>query len=251
MLVINGTPLGGALPTASGGEEIPVSTGAGTTYAATAPGAVRALLGGRAIDDLAGTGWSALTTTGGASATWSTSPARLACSVPDGALGGCGAERSDFVADADEWDALLRVDVTAGDGDANTRFILSVGRDTDDYYSLALYASGTLEAGRVVGGSYTSVATAAGPSSGERTGAQLWLRLSRRVGAVVSSWGVGTSGALPTHWTTLASDSVAASLTAACGTYGRITHVTLVGVTGGFGVDVLAIRSTAQVAGAL
>jgi len=202
-----------------------------------------AALAQRRVDPLAGSGWTTLTPSGGATASWASGPARLALSVPDGATGGVSVERADFVPTSHEWDALLRLDVTAGDANADTRFILYVGEDDSDVYSYALWTNGNLEAGRVVGGAFTNVATVSGPDAGQRTGGQLWMWLSRRPGHVDTLWGVGSGGALPTVWNLIAHDTAAASVKAASGTYGRISHVTLAGVAGGFGVDVLAIRS--------
>ncbi len=197
----------------------------------------------RTVDPFSGSGWTILSPSGGALATWAAGPARLSLSVPDGATGGCALERSAYVPESDEWDVCMRVDVLAGDGSADTRTILYVGVDANNLYSLAFWANGTLEAGRVVAGVYTSVAMVAGPSSGERTGAQFWLRLSRRVTGVVASWAVGSAGAVPAAWVAVGvPDAALASLLASCGTYVRLVHVTLGGVVGGYAVDVLALR---------
>ncbi len=201
-----------------------------------------AALAGRRVDPLNGAGWTALPAWGGASATWAAGPARLALSVPDGVLGGVSVARADFTPASHEWDALVRLRVTAGDGDRNTRTIVYVGAGADDVYQLCLWANGNVEAGRVVGGGFASAAIVAGPDAAQRTGGGLWLWVSRRPGHVDTLWGAG-AGEIPSAWHLVAHDTAAASLLAAGGTYGRLTHVALEGVAGGYGVEVLAIRS--------
>jgi hypothetical protein len=225
---------------------------AGNGSLATAAEA-RALLGARIIDPLTSTGWTTATDSGSGTVTWATAPARLSFAIPPSTDGLLSALRAAYIPEADEWDVVARVDITAGDGANNTRVILQAGVDANNLYALALYADGTLEPGRTVGGAYTSGGTAAGPDSGQRTGGQLWMRLSRRVTGVVASWGVGAAGALPVTWATVVTpDTSAAGLTATCGTYVRIIHTTFGGgVVAGFSADVLAIRLTGQSGGAL
>jgi hypothetical protein len=236
-----GTFGGGGAPT---GDQVWEGFGDALADDPTRGPELAATLARQVVDPLTGSGWTQATLSGTATAAWSTGPARLSLSIPATTDGACHAYQAGLVPDGDEWDALCRVQITAGDGAANTRLILQVGTDADNLYALALYADGTLEPGRTVATVYTSAGTASGPSSGQRTGGQLWLRLSRRTTGIAAYWGVGSAGAVPTSWTLVVPpETGVAAIGAAQGTYFRIVHTAFGGgVAGGFAADVLAIR---------
>ena len=200
----------------------------------------------RFVDAMAGSGWTAPTPAGGASATWA--GGKLTIAVPPSAYGGASVERSSGAVpdDAPEWDALVRLDVVDGDGAAATRIAITAGVDDANYVTAMLWANGTVELGKVVGGSWGSLGygAATGLDSGVRTGAQLWLRLSRRLGGVFASWAAGAGGAVPNSWRTPQRSTDDDAVRVAGGTYLRISAgTTNTSVTAGFTVDFLAIRA--------
>ena len=193
---------GGSMPTASGADEIPLSTGAGTTYTARTIAAVRALLLGTFSDDMSGTGWATATATGGAAASWATSPARLLLNCAPGSAGSCGVESTTRLPSTDTYDVAIRVRFDVGNGSGNGRVLFVVGRNSANCLVLTLSAAGELQAGRRVGGSYTNytVLYYAGIDSSARTGGQLWVRASRSPQGFVWLWGIGAGDQLPTEW---------------------------------------------------
>lgn len=239
---------GGSLPTAAGANEVPASTGAGTTYTAvTVPallasvsntrgrilrrGAsawealdastadtfvggdgtdvttrtaaqVRASILGPFADAMTGSGWTALSASGGASASWASGPARLLLNCAPGSAGSCGAGSTTRLPSTDTYDVAIRVRFDVGDGSANGRILFVVGRDSANCLVLTLSAAGALQAGRTVGGSYAgyTVLYDAGINSNARTGGQLWVRASRSPQGFVWLWGIGAGGQLPTEW---------------------------------------------------
>ena len=200
----------------------------------------------RFVDPMAGADWTAPTPTGGATATWASS--KLTIAVPPSTYGGAAVERSSGVigADAPEWDILVRLDVVDGDNSNATRFAVSVGADDANCVVAQLWTDGTVELGKVVGGAYTGLGYGGAPGldAGVRTGAQLWLRLSRRLGGVFASWAVGVGGAVPVSWRTPQRSTDDDAVRVAGGSYTRVSAVTTdTSVTAGLTVDVLAIRA--------
>ena len=207
------------------------------------PGAVIA-------EPMTGTGWTS-TPVGGAdvSATWGWG--KLTLSVPIGSNDGMIITRdvTPLDARATQWDLAVRVQVTAGDPTTpQAMLILEWQEDASNYFRSVLVSDRTMLCSSAVGGTYTDHGPVSGPSAGQITGGQLWLRLSRLSdGRIAAWWGEGTAGALPTAWTrthlidraalTLAVSS-RAKLSMYFGWYGR-------GVTGStWTVDVLAIRTS-------
>ena len=200
----------------------------------------------RFVDPMAGTGWSSTTPAGGAAATWGAG--KLTIVVPPSTAGGAAVERSSGVipADAPEWDLLARLDVVAGDNSSATRIALSAGADNANCVLVQLWTNGTVELGKVVGGVYTGLGYggASGLDSGVRTGGQLWMRLSRRLGGVFASWAPGSGGAVPNAWRTPQRNADDDAVRVAGGAYVRLSAATTnTSVTSGLTVDVLAIRA--------
>ena len=155
-------------------------------------------------DALAGTGWSTASATGGAVATWASSPARLTLDCNPGAAGSCGVTHTTKLPNREEYSIAIRVQVVNGDNSNQARIILACGQSANDCAKMALYTDGSIELGATVGGSYVywwTVASIAAIGPTARTGGELWLRFDRRAGLVVWSYGIGTGGALPTVWT--------------------------------------------------
>ncbi len=207
---------------------------------------VAAAVDRRFVDAMTGDGWTATTPSGGALATWGAG--KLTVLVPPSTSGGAGIERDDgaIPADAPEWDILIRLDIVTGDTAAATRIAIAAGVDDSNYVTAMMWADGTIELGKVVGGSWGSLGfgAATGLDATARTGGQAWLRLSRRLGAVFATWGVGAAGAVPTAWRTPQRSTDDDAVRVAGGTFLRISAGTTdTSVTAGFTVDFLAIRA--------
>lgn len=196
-----------------------------------------------------GTGW---TTTGASNVTISRAGSVLTIAAATGAtgLGFVARDASPLTAGAPVWDVAFRLDVTAGDGMGSPRgFLLAGFYDDANNYSMT-----SLRSDRYVGffamaaGSLTNVAGVVGPSSGDLTGGQFWLRNTRcDDGRFVAWWGVGVGGELPTLWRRIGvrDDN---SLPNALGTTTRLYVGSGAYGEGALGsawtVDVLAIRAT-------
>jgi hypothetical protein len=202
----------------------------------------------RFVDPLAGagSGWTTGTPAGGASATWSAG--KLTLAVPVSTAGAVGVYRASGAIpdDSPEWDILIRLDVIGGDGSSSTRIGIHAGKSSTDHVSLSMWTSGTIELGRTVGGSYggASYGGASGLDSTARTGGQLWLMLSHRLGRVTAAWAVGTGGNVPTGWRVEQTLTNNAALEVAGGTYVEVWAATTdTSVSSGLTVEVLAIRA--------
>lgn len=102
----------------------------------------------------------------------------------------------------------------------------ALGQSPAANVSINLWPSSNVECGHYGTGSFTSLAIAAGPDSGQRTGGQLWLKIGRATTSVSFSWGVGEDGARPTTWTTVAISTDPTVVTRASGTYVEIFGLT-------------------------
>ena len=182
------------------------------------------------------------------SATWAASVLTLsALSGATGRVEVAHAAVVDETAVQREW--LVRLDVTAGNASGSTGYFLMIVRaDATNYVYLRMTAAGDLRLTYAIAGAETHSSDVAGPSAGQRTGGQLWLRLATDgLGRWISLWGVGSAGAVPTVWTRLHDVSASGLIPAVPATAGIGLWV---GSAGGVSlsathtVDVLAIRSS-------
>lgn len=89
-----------------------------------------------------------------------------------------------------------------------------------------------------------------GISSGDRTGGNLWLMVSRRRTALLFSYAVSaTTPPLPSEWTLLAVVTNLAALNLARGTWSLLAAY--VAATIAYGIDITAIRASAADGGEL
>lgn len=243
----NGVESGAAASVAAGDITDVGATGVDLMQAET-PAEAAQITDRRFVDALvgAGAGWTEGAPIGGASATWSAG--KLTLAVPASTAGAVGVYRaSGAIPDgAPEWDILLRVDVTSGDNSSATRVGIHAGKSSTDHVTLSMWTSGSMELGRAIGGSYggASYGGASGLDATARTGAQLWLKLSHRLGRVTASWGVGSGGEPPTGWRVEQTLTGTDALDAAGGTYVEVWAATTdTSVSAGLTVEVLAIRA--------
>lgn len=217
--------------------------GDGTDVVARTAAQARASILGPFADGMTGTGWSNLTPSGGASATWATGPARLFLDCPSGTTGSCGVERAGYLPSPEWSEFAIRLQVLSGDASSNTRVGFNVGKDANNTANFTLWTNGNVEPAYVSGGSYTSLTTTA-PSaidSTARTGGNLWFKVSHTPAALVWSYGIGTAGAQPTSWVPIYQTTNATALAVASGTFVQVYSLTIGSID--FDVDVLAIKS--------
>jgi hypothetical protein len=178
----------------------------------------------------------------------------LTLTALDGAVSEVNVGNSASLPTSEDADALIRVDVTTGDGAAGAdgSLIWRVGTSADDSVQVQIKSNGDVVVYAWVDTSPTEIlgATATGITSGQREGGELWYRWSRRGGSLALKWGVGTAGALPTRWRTIAAWTSAVALTAAAGTWQRLGLLSGA-IGGGYVLSVTAIRTTGQQGGAL
>lgn len=191
-------------------------------------------------DDLSGDGWTANSATGSGVASWETSPARLRFTCPLGSAASCGVHQSDYVASPVWGDLAIRVQVVVGDGSLYGRIGFTVGQSSTANVSINLWPNGNIEAGSYAAPTFYSLATVAGPDSGQRTGGELWLKIGRAPGSVGFAWGIGSAGALPTTWASVAASSDAAVLSRGGGRYVEVFGLTTTSVA--VTADVLDIQ---------
>jgi hypothetical protein len=199
-------------------------------------------------DPLTGSGWTS-GTGGGASVAW-TAGTKARFSIPPSTTGYAEVVSTSFISSPDSWDVAIRLQVVTGDTSSQTRVVLVAGKDGNNAVQISLWGNGNVELGRVDGGGYSSVGWSSGPDATQRTGGQLWLRLSSVGGIVRAFWGVGSSGNVPTSWTLMYNyaDTTAARLT--YGTYLKIVPLTInTSISAGYVVDVLDIRAASLNAG--
>ncbi len=247
------TPSSGAsLPTASAASEVPVSTGAGTTYTARTMAQLRALMFSQTIDGLAGTGW---TTTADAGTSWTWTASTRGRGHIDGGAGPVLVlvEHSTFLPSAEEYDFAVNVDVSSGDGTSTTtkQIVLRCGIDASNYVSFTVRSDGAVEilwnyTSGGTSGSLLAMTAVAAIDATARTAGQLWLRVSRRIGRIVVSYAIAAGSPPSSGWVELyiSPDTiVAGALAASQGTWvGLIVYAP--GAMGAdYEVDFTAIRS--------
>ena len=223
------------------------TTGIALVQASTAE-AARSAAGAAAdatvtADAMTGSGW---TLVSASSETAAFASSKLTISITAGHVtsgSGPGAYKA-FSDSPSAHDALARVNFVTGNGEPKLNAAIWAGNNASNAAILICYANGSLTVGHLVGGSWTALRSGvSGPSSGQRTGGQLWLRLSRRLATWAAYWGVGTAGAVPTSWTLVWSAALADSTVRALdGGYVRCVADTEPGVVLAGVVDVLAIR---------
>ena len=155
--------------------------------------------GSTVVDGLLGTGWSAVATPAGTSATWTAST--LVLSVPSGVSGTVRQQHDDEIADgATAWDLAVRLQATTGSG--TTTAVVGVywifNGGATEYFGVNVRGDGALYVGwatpTVGSAAYASTTLSLG-------GGQSWVRLSRtEAGQQVVWYGEGSGGALPTQW---------------------------------------------------
>ena len=190
-------------------------------------------------DAMTGSGWTALSASGGASATWGSS--KFACVCPLGSAASCGSYKTGYTASAEWYDVAIRAQVLSADGSTLTRAGFSIGGSSSSNVSINFWNNGTVECGHYDGSTFTSLTSTAGPDSGQRTGGQLWIRITRTPTSVAFSWGVGSAGALPTSWTTVHVSTNATVLLRSGGS--RLELFALTTSSLAFSVDILAVKT--------
>lgn len=150
--------------------------------------------------------WTEHDALGGTSATIAAGIATLSVDATVNTAGAGPYVAGSHTADPPWSDVCARVDLTSGDGEATAAFAtLWSGTSITNAVIAVLYADGDWKFGRLLAGAWTEYAAGTGAtSSGQRTGGQLWLRLSWRGTLCRFLIGVGSAGALPTSWTQLA-----------------------------------------------
>lgn len=207
--------------------------------------------GATTAEDMTGTGWTT-TQPGNVTATWASSKLTLSAPLGANTITFATSNTSRLGASSSQWDSCQRIDMVAGDGASPAAQFLSGFYVDDNNYILASYKTDTRTIGLFTkaAGSATDHGFVSGPSSGQATGGELWIRVSRLVsGEVAVWWGVGTSGALPTAWTrTHLIDRAALTLAvpSSCSIYSGFGWFGFGALSTTTTVDVLAIRTTWQ-----
>lgn len=230
------------------------TTGQVLTVAAGVPGwadPAGGVAGATTAEDMTGTGWTT-TQPDTVTATWASS--KLTISAPSGSntITFVTSDTTRLGASSSQWDSCQRIDMVAGDGASPAAQFLSGFYVDDNNYILVSYKTDTRTIGLFTkaAGSATDHGFVSGPSSGQATGGELWIRVSRLVsGGVAVFWGVGTSGALPTAWTrTHLVDRAELTLAvpSSCSIYSGFGWFGVGALSTTTTVDVLAIRTTWQ-----
>lgn len=203
---------GTALPTAAGANEVPASTGAGTTYAAVtvpallavAPSANRtALSAGQTDSDTpqltSSTGW---TITAMAAGSGAIAGGAYTATIPEGTTAATGAyaTRTWPLADGVSWELQGRAQITS---DTNAALLAGLRVAwSGGNYTIYLLGSGGLFCYRDGGWGFASQTI---DGSGLPVDGTLWFRV-RGEGTRLRVWrGIGSGSTAPTTWT-LASD---------------------------------------------
>lgn len=241
-----GGGVGGASSVAAADITDVGATGVDLVKAAT-PAAAAATLATLTVDGLAGAGWVAGSTSGGSTATWETGPARLDLALANNAAGASSVSHTTRLPAGEECDLAVRVDCL-GTHSSASRIGVRMGASTSVYVGFDMLGNGQLEAWESGGG--VALATAgSSPDQATRESGLLWLRLSRRTGQVIWSWGVAAdASSRPTSWTVFHTSANVAHLAKAYGTAVMLSIYAGSGVSGGVVVRVLEIRASGRAA---
>jgi hypothetical protein len=218
----------------------------------------KALLYPVTADPMTGSGWTTAADAG-CTAAWAASTLTLHADAGV-TTSSTGSERSGLIPASEEYDIAARLDFVAGSGGGVPANVsLWAGRDSSNAVLVQAYADGNVGAGGFVGGSYFNLASRfAATSSGDRTGGDLWLRISRSRTGIAMYWGVGAGGAVPTSWSCIYASSAVSgaapspgALTSSQGTYARLDLYADASFGAALTVDVTAIRTVDQSGGSL
>lgn len=195
-----------SMPTAAAADEIPLSTGAGTTYTARTIAAVRALMLGPFALAMSGSGWTS-SGSGTHSETWDGTKLDLAITS---SAGTAAVTKAGVIDSGNEYDLLIRFSMPTNNNASTEQLYVAVGSASNKNTALAVKPTGSFDASRTNGG-YVSIASpGGGPTGTQLTDGDSWLRLSRRATGFAWYWGRGTSGARPAaeDWTLVTDPSV-------------------------------------------
>ena len=220
---------------------------------------VKALLYPVTADPMTGSGWTTAADAG-CTAAWAASTLTLHADAGV-TTSSTGSERSGLIPASECYDVMARIDFVAGSGSASENISLWAGRDASNAVIAQLWANGDVGVGILSGGSWTPLlAPVAATSSGDRTGGDLWVRISRSRTSLAVYWGVGSGGARPTSWTCIYATPLASAgsggaqtpttLTVSQGTYVRLDAYAA-SAPAALTVDVLAIVTADQSGAAL
>lgn len=196
---------------------------------------------------MTGTGWTSLTPASGASTTWGSNKVTLAIPAATTVYGASGIERSNFLYDTTNADLCTRIDYVVGDGESSADLVVIMGSSITNCAVWVMHGNGQTYFGYIQGGVFTVAASAIASSisSGDRTGGQLWLRMSRSPVGIGLFYGVGSSGDLPTVWNCIRTITDTNSIGMSMGRYAQIGINASSGLAAGFNLEVLAIRTNA------
>ena len=237
------TVSGGSLPTASGADEFPLSTGAGTTYTARTASEVRGITNNRTVYNLStGAGLTA-STTGDASTTFGGGALALAVG---GTVDPSVAQvvSNTLLPDSFDVNLALRVDIVTGDGTlgANGQLLMRIG-DGTNWVGFVTKSDGTYEINSSAGGSAIASGSS-GISSGDRTGGDLWLMITRTRASLLFSYAISSSTPPPASaWNIIAEVTTRAVVDRARGTWGLVAIY--VPATAAYRADILDLRTSA------
>lgn len=159
---------------------------------------------GVVTEDMTGTGWSTIAP-GDVTATWTGSVLEFRQPVGSTTQADVIRNVSPINPQSLTWDLAVRlqVDPLAPGGSPRSQFGAGFRLNTNNRVLVSLISNGEVGSFSQIGGFITNHGFAAGPDLSQRTGGQLWLRLSRldTGDEFTVWWGVGVAGALPDYWT--------------------------------------------------
>lgn len=147
---------------------------------------------------MGGTGWTS-SGSGTHSETWDGTKLDLSITA---STGSAAVTKPAVLASGDGYDVAIRFSLVTHNATTQEQLYLAVGSASNMNAAIAIKSSGDLDCSRT-NGTYSSIASVAGPSGTQLTDGETWLRLSRASVGFAWYWGRGVSGALPTgaSWT--------------------------------------------------